>query len=151
MDHLLAEVGQIQIFLTYFAIIIMQDNLMEDSYDMMFDVLLTVVNMWVILLGFYYECKDYFNSDMKMVELTESVKLVAKTQIKVFMDITNKAEENNVVEFGDRYEYNMEDVYVCNDASEDIGIVQDISSGGSILRLPISAVGYNHEFSGVEL
>jgi hypothetical protein len=47
--------------------------------------------------------------------------------------------------WGDRDEYNMEDVYVCDDPTHGIELVQDETGAGSILRLPSSTSGDHTE------
>jgi hypothetical protein len=58
-DATLAESGQIQIFLTFFAALVIQNNLMSSTWDTMLGAMLTLVNMLVIGLTFYFEIAAY--------------------------------------------------------------------------------------------
>ena len=75
-NYRLAEVGQAQMFLTYFTIIVINQSLMDLIRNSTLDALLIVINLSVMLLGLYYECKGY---------LQENSTSIGKKMRKVFI------------------------------------------------------------------
>lgn len=57
----LAEMGQYQIFFTFFGALIMSRNLLGDGMDSALGVFLILVNLSVMLLTFYFEYVEYVN------------------------------------------------------------------------------------------
>ena len=66
-NYQMAEVGQSQIFLTYFVIIIIQQGLMNKDWNTLLGGLLIVVNLSIILLGLYYQAIDYSKSNPDVI------------------------------------------------------------------------------------
>jgi hypothetical protein len=92
-DFLIAEVGLCQIFLTYFAIIVMKQNLLGTSqYDSLLNALLIGVNVTVLVFAFYY-----VDADPDLAKLNTKVKKIlynALTCCGVWGNC-GKANENN--------------------------------------------------------
>ena len=54
-DDVLADLGQVQIFLTFFAILIISQNILDPNTHATVGILLITINMLVLGLGFYFE------------------------------------------------------------------------------------------------
>ncbi|RYH21675.1 hypothetical protein EON65_20285 [archaeon] len=59
-DDALAELGQVQIFFTFLAVMCSQNDLLPGYYDTSMGVLLIVINLSLPLVAFYYEMHSYY-------------------------------------------------------------------------------------------
>jgi hypothetical protein len=73
VDQTLSTAGHLQISLTYFFILVLAEDLMSSSWNKTFDALLITVNLWVILLGFYYECQRYLEENPDVAGLSNKI------------------------------------------------------------------------------
>lgn len=69
-DDALAELGQVQIFFTFLAVMCSQNDLLPQYYDTSMGVLLIVINLSLPVLAFYYEMHSYYE-EQKALEAEE--------------------------------------------------------------------------------
>ncbi len=94
-DYQMAEVGQSQVFLTYFVIIIIEQGLMNKDWDKLLEALLILVNLSVIVLGFYYESLSYAEENPDVIQLvTDASNKVAESFSAKPTDL--KQEDSNI-------------------------------------------------------
>ena len=63
-NDILAEVGQVQIFFTFFVALIVQNSLLTDIWATIADVLLVMINFSVLLTTFYFQIVVYRNAQI---------------------------------------------------------------------------------------
>ena len=59
-DFRLSEIGQTQIFLTYFITLILSGNIVDEKWHTHLGIALVLINVIVIGMGFCYECAEWF-------------------------------------------------------------------------------------------
>jgi hypothetical protein len=148
-DYILGAAGQIQIFMTYFAIIVMRERLLGKDFNSMFDALLTTLNMWVVLLGFYLEVRRYLETDADAILMRQSINKLTSKKLKGLLplptsnnsklDALDAAIEQWKAEDG----VGMEDIYICDERTDEIEMTAGIprvpsSSSLELVRAPHS-------------
>ena len=147
-NYQMAEVGQTQIFLTYLAIIVIDQNLLSRLWDGLLEGLLIVVNLGVILLGFYYECISYMEENPDVV-LTVSEKMkhfFSSASVGLFATVptaddkaqslpSNNHPSNEA--YDDPESIDVGDIYVIHDHCEEVGGKEVTPNNGSLIS-PIS-------------
>jgi hypothetical protein len=90
-DMLMADIGQAQIFLTYFCALIISNNLLRARYLDVLGSLMIFVNLGVVFVGFYFEIIGHF-SDQR----TGFVKEVRRFVLKIIsrLHLQHFASEN---------------------------------------------------------
>ena len=96
-DNVLAAAGQIQIFFTFFAALIIQNHLMGRDWDLLLGIILTILNTSIIFLSFYFEIENY-NVEMKEKKEEELKHREKASQIRMAkrLEFANKAGEEIV-------------------------------------------------------
>jgi hypothetical protein len=96
-DNVLAAAGQIQIFFTFFAALIIQNDLMGKKWNLLLGINLTVVNTAIIFLSFYFEIVNY-HMEMKERHEEEMKQREKMTQMRMAkrLEFANKAGEEIV-------------------------------------------------------
>ncbi len=145
-NYQMAEVGQTQIFLTYLAIIVIDQNLLSKRWDGLLEGLLIVVNLGVILLGFYYECISYIeeNPDVVLIVSDKLNYFVNRASLGVFATVPTADDKDQSLPsndhpsneaFDDPESIDVGDIYVIHDNVEDVGGKEVTPNDGSETNL----------------
>ncbi len=113
-DYQLAEVGQTQIYLTYLAILIIKQDVLDSKWDRAIEAILIVVNLGVMLWEFYYQTLNYMEENEELKQMVQTkmveVKLVYEKvrNDNIFDKSTQQNDENP-------WDGQLESVYDVND------------------------------------
>jgi hypothetical protein len=73
-DDVLAETGQVQILMTFFVTLVITNNLLSSKWDYGLGFLLTLINLGIIFLTFYYEIDNYRATVKEAKEKEEKIR-----------------------------------------------------------------------------
>ena len=89
-DFILAEIGLIQIFFTFFSALIVQNNLLNPLWVAGLGILLTIVNLSIVFITLHYEIINYRNEQHEKEEQAKAVRQrvlsIVGVQRKMFID-----------------------------------------------------------------
>lgn len=94
-DDVLAEIGQFQVFFTFFTALVVQNKLLNDSYNTLLGVLLILLNLTAIVVTFCHEMEAY-QQDMQAAKAeSQDDQVLVTAALRSRLSLSNK---RNVLE-----------------------------------------------------